>query len=252
MSHRPSLKANPDGWERAWQSELDRKYPSYRKRMPSMVSNLRSIGSIAMNDPSSRQSRAERFKQLCQLQADLTKMAGEKCVASEFEHKWKGCTPKDRKSHYVTAMTQVCEIPDMEHRRVWVHACWISTSLFLTVSCKPCTRGNAESLRSRRWSRLSRYSKKIASSPTIWWLRLPGKPSHRFYAWYWATFGYEQPTIYGPYRKYTKAVSVHHPNLVRTNCLKYAWNIALSRTAPCSLPWSFGTFYYHFMAKWKH
>ena len=118
MSHRPSLKANPDGWERAWQSDLDRKYPSYRKRMPFMVSNLRPIGSIAMNDPSSRQSRAERFKQLCQLQADLTKMAGEKCVASEFEHKWKGCTPKDRKGHYVTAMTQVCEIPDMEHQRV--------------------------------------------------------------------------------------------------------------------------------------
>ena len=149
--------------------------------------------------------------------------------------------PWPRSVRFLTWSINVCECAHVEFHL-----------LFLTVSCKPCTRGHAESLRSRRWSRLSRYSKKTASSPTIWWLRLPRKPSHRFYAWYWATFGYEQPTIYGPYRKYTKAVSVHHPNLVRANCLKCAWHIALSRTAPCSLPWSFGTFYYHFMAKWKH
>lgn len=118
MSHRPSLKTNPDGWEHAWQSDLDRKFPSYRKRMPSMVSDLRPLGSMAVKDASSRQNAADRINQLCELQTDLTKMAGEKCAAEGFEEEWKRCAPKDRKGHYLTAMTQVCEIPDMEDQRM--------------------------------------------------------------------------------------------------------------------------------------
>ncbi|KAF7978206.1 hypothetical protein HWV62_1432 [Athelia sp. TMB] len=118
MTHRPSLKSDPDGWERAWQSDLERKYPAYRKRMPSMVSDLRPLAAMMM-DPSGRGNAAARYKELFTLQADLTKKAAEKCATEDFEGEWKRSKPTERKRHYMAALVAVCEIPDMEDQRTY-------------------------------------------------------------------------------------------------------------------------------------
>ncbi|KDQ10881.1 hypothetical protein BOTBODRAFT_57782 [Botryobasidium botryosum FD-172 SS1] len=118
MAQRPSLASQPDAWERAWQADLDRKFPSYRKRMPSIVSDMRPLGQMMMS-PSGVVSATERHNELCTLQADLTKMASDKCATEDFEGAWKRCSAVDRQHHYMVAMAKVCEIPDMEDQRTY-------------------------------------------------------------------------------------------------------------------------------------
>ncbi|KAF7978196.1 hypothetical protein HWV62_1412 [Athelia sp. TMB] len=118
MAQRPTLKADPDGWERAWQVELARRYPAHRTRLPSRLSDMRPLAAMAMT-PSSRANAAAQFKELCILQADLTRMASEKCATADFEGEWRRSKPEDRKRHYMAAMVAVCSIFDMEKQRAY-------------------------------------------------------------------------------------------------------------------------------------
>ena len=84
--------------------------------MPSQVSDLQPLAGMTMG-ASGRETAAARFKEVCDLQADLTKVAAEKCTTADFEGEWRRSKPEDRKRHYMAAMTAVCEIPDMEKQR---------------------------------------------------------------------------------------------------------------------------------------
>ena len=111
-----TLEANPDAWEEEWQIQLERTYAAWHKGMPSVLSPIESIAPLMM-DSSGRKNAAARFRDLCDLQADLNVMASEKCATEDFEGEWKRSKPQDRERHYVAAMAMVCEIPDMESQR---------------------------------------------------------------------------------------------------------------------------------------
>ncbi|KAF7977905.1 hypothetical protein HWV62_2468 [Athelia sp. TMB] len=118
MAQRPSLKADPDAWERSWQRELAHTYPAHLTRLPSRVSDLQPLAALMM-DPRGRGRAATRFKEVCDLQADLTKMAAEKSTIAGFEGEWRRSAPGARKRHYIAAMLAVCELPDMENQRTY-------------------------------------------------------------------------------------------------------------------------------------
>ncbi|KAF7978199.1 hypothetical protein HWV62_1418 [Athelia sp. TMB] len=118
MARRPSLKADPDAWERSWQRELAHTYPAHLTCLPSRVSDLQPLAAL-MLDPRGRGRAAARFKEVCDLQADLTKMAAEKCTIAGFEGEWRRSAPGARKRHYIAAMLAVCELPDMENQRTY-------------------------------------------------------------------------------------------------------------------------------------
>jgi hypothetical protein len=55
--------------------------------------------------------------QLCSLQRDLLKFAGEMCATDLFEEKWRSEGDDVRAKHYFEAMSRACGIPDMEDQR---------------------------------------------------------------------------------------------------------------------------------------
>lgn len=116
MSSRPSLAGNPDGWERSWQQELDKKFPSYRTRMPSLISDLRPVAARMMTQNSFQETSA-RHRELCRLQCDIAHLASDKCATEDFEGEWERCGESDRKQHYFEAMRRMMSIPDMEDQR---------------------------------------------------------------------------------------------------------------------------------------
>lgn len=96
--------------------------------MPSMISDMRPLAQMMMSQ-SGKVSATERHNELTRLQADLTKMASEKCATEDFESEWKRRSAKDRERHYMVAMAKVCEIPDMEDQRTYAK---FSTSVGLS------------------------------------------------------------------------------------------------------------------------
>jgi hypothetical protein len=58
--------------------------------------------------------------QLCNLQQDLVKFAGDKCSTANFEENWRSTGNETRTKHYFEAMSRACEIPDMEDQRGYV------------------------------------------------------------------------------------------------------------------------------------
>jgi len=86
--------------------------------MPSMISDMQSLGQMMMST-NGIVSATERHNQLCRLQADLTKLASDKCATEDFEGEWKRSSVADRQHHYMVAMAKVCEIPDMEDQRTY-------------------------------------------------------------------------------------------------------------------------------------
>ncbi|KDQ10883.1 hypothetical protein BOTBODRAFT_471769 [Botryobasidium botryosum FD-172 SS1] len=59
--------------------------------MPSIVSDMRPLEQMMMS-PSGVVSATERHNELCTLQADLIKMASDKCATEDFEGAWKRCS----------------------------------------------------------------------------------------------------------------------------------------------------------------
>ncbi|KAF7978198.1 hypothetical protein HWV62_1416 [Athelia sp. TMB] len=126
MAQQPPLNADPHGWERAWQAELAHRYSA-----PGHYTRLSDL-----QPPAAAPSGPARFKELCALQADLSRLAAEKCATADFEGEWRRRTPEERKRHYMAAMRTVCEIPDMEKQRRWV-PCGLLCLLHGAVSYAP-------------------------------------------------------------------------------------------------------------------
>jgi hypothetical protein len=106
-------------WERAWQAELDRRFPKHlsASQVPCMtqMDNL-NAGGFALSEGVISCATLSH-DQLCSLQQDLMKFVGDKCATDDFEEKWRSAGDKVRAKHYFEAMSRACEIPDMEDQR---------------------------------------------------------------------------------------------------------------------------------------
>jgi hypothetical protein len=95
--------------------ELDRRFPKHLSASQMPCATGMDTG-LPLSE-SAISCATSSHDQLCTLQQDLLKFAGEKCANDNFEEKWRSVGDEVRAKHYFEAMSRVCEVPDMEEHR---------------------------------------------------------------------------------------------------------------------------------------
>lgn len=116
---RPDMHTSRLEWERSWQRDFDRNYPSTDvSRLANMHRMPKSTFSLANSD-NVLFSIEHEASLICQLQHDIAKEAAKRFAQDDFEGAWKDLSADRRQEVVLEGIYRTMRIPDMEERRKW-------------------------------------------------------------------------------------------------------------------------------------